>query len=71
MVEAKDPHVMVPTSGVVHANVGQKLVICDILRVFTMSQTEINTLLLGDGTKFRNGLLNRFSLSYPSPASVQ
>jgi hypothetical protein len=24
--------------GVVHANVGQKLVICDILRVFTVSQ---------------------------------
>ncbi len=26
--------------GVVHTNVGQKLVICDILQVFTMSQNQ-------------------------------
>jgi hypothetical protein len=67
----KDPALFSLLAGVVHANVGQKLVICDVLQVLPCLKTKINMLILGDATKFRNGLFNRFSLSYPSPAIVQ
>jgi hypothetical protein len=38
--------------GVVHANVGQKLLICDILRVFTLTDLVFVTQLLCNATLF-------------------
>ncbi len=64
-----------PTKGVVHANVGQKLLFCYLVRVFWrvffLSGFVFVTQLLVDATDFSNWLLFGHLLSYPSSASVQ